>query len=58
MRWLTTAQAGEAIAVSEATVRRWVDQGRIEAVNVGSVARPRFRISEDALAAFMRKLAA
>ena len=46
---LSTAHVAERFAVSTSTILRRIRLGRIEAINVGSVDNPRYRIPEDKL---------
>ncbi|MBO6937582.1 MAG: helix-turn-helix domain-containing protein [Deltaproteobacteria bacterium] len=48
---LTTADAAEALQVHEATVRKWIRAGELEAKNFGSA----LRIRRDSLEEFMRR---
>jgi excisionase family DNA binding protein len=45
-------QVAERMNVCRSTVVRLHAAGEIEAINVGSAARPRYRVTEDALLAF------
>lgn len=40
--------------VSEVTVRRWISEGKLDAVRLGDGANPRLRVPESALEQFMR----
>ena len=51
---LTPEQVGRRLSVSSASVRRWIQSGELEAVRLGSGDLARYRISDDALAAFVR----
>lgn len=54
MRWFTAVEAARQIGVSPTTIRERVRSGELVAANVGSVERPRLRISGESLDAFMR----
>jgi excisionase family DNA binding protein len=55
LRYLSTAEAGQAIGVSAQAVRRYIDAGDLPAVNIAASGRKRLRVSEDALREFMDK---
>ena len=42
--YITTRKAAELAAVHPATIRRWIADGRLPTRQVGSPARPRFRV--------------
>ena len=44
----------ELLGVTEVTVRRWVSDGRLEAVRLGDGPNPHLRVSGAALAGFLR----
>lgn len=48
-RLVTTEAAGELAGVSESTIRRLIEQGRLKALNYGSALRPKWRIDTDDL---------
>jgi excisionase family DNA binding protein len=53
-RYLTPPQVAERLAVDAHRVLGWIRRGELHAVNVGDgTQRPRFRIGEDDLAAFL-----
>jgi excisionase family DNA binding protein len=45
-RLLTVAEVSERLAVTTKTVRRWIDEGRLEALSVGPTERVRIRESD------------
>lgn len=52
--WLSTAGAADIAGdVDEDTVRGWIASGKLKAFNAGTQARPRYRIRQDWLDAFM-----
>jgi excisionase family DNA binding protein len=54
--YFAIADVAEALHVDERPVRGWIKSGELRAVNCGSKAsgkKPRWRISEDALEAFL-----
>jgi uncharacterized protein YjcR len=60
LRYLTTAEAAKAIGVSPNTVRAWIDADAdpLPAFNIsGDDDKPRWRINEDHLRAYMDKRA-
>jgi hypothetical protein len=56
-RWFSPPQIADQLAVDAAKVLRWINSGQICAVNVatGLAGRPRWRISEEELFAFLRR---
>lgn len=50
---LTLPQVAERLNLSADSVRRLIDAGRLEAVNVSAGARRRWRVQEDALQRFI-----
>lgn len=53
MRVMTTAEAGAALRVSERTVERLIAAGTLAARNVGSPKRPRLRVTDQDLEAYL-----
>lgn len=49
----TTAEAGELLGVSGVTVWRWINAGRIRAVELGTGDKPKLRIRDDDLQQFI-----
>lgn len=49
----STAQVAALMGVARQTVSRWVDAGRIAAFDIGAPGRPRIRITQAALQAFI-----
>lgn len=47
--YLTVAEVAARYAVSADTVRRWIKQGEVEAINVGQGKRPTYRIASESL---------
>lgn len=58
MKFYTTKQAGDILGLSKSTVRRRINAGLIETVNLGVAGYPRPRISEDALKAYTDRASA
>jgi hypothetical protein len=54
-RWFTPPQVARQLAVDPAKVVGWCKSGKLVAVNVSDGIRPRFRISPEALADFLRR---
>jgi len=50
-KWLKTKEAAERLGTTVATIRRWIDDGRLPAVKVGS----QWRVREDVLEDFIEK---
>lgn len=57
LRYLTSEQAAEVLGVDSNTIRRRVHEGKIRWSNIGTPERPRIRISEDDLHAYMESQA-
>lgn len=57
LRYLSTKDAAKIIGVHPNTMRCYVEDGEIAYVDIGRHGRPRIRISEDELRAFMDKRA-
>lgn len=53
LRYLTTAEAADALGVSSNTVRAYIDAKVLPAFDIAIKGRKRLRISEDDLRAFM-----
>lgn len=53
MRYLTTKEAAEALTVSENTIRRRINEGLIKYHDIGVPGRPRIRITEEDLHAYV-----
>jgi excisionase family DNA binding protein len=51
----TTAEAGEILGVTSVTVWRWINAGRIRAVELGTADKPKLRIREDDLQKFIEE---
>lgn len=51
----TTAEAGQILGVTGVTVWRWVNAGRIRAVDIGAGDKPKLRIRDDDLQAFIEE---
>lgn len=49
----STAEAGKILGVTSVTVWRWVNAGRIRAVELGTSDRPKLRIRDDDLQQFI-----
>ena len=47
--WLTTKEVAERIKVTERTVRAMIGDGRLQAINVGTDRRARYRVTPQAL---------
>ena len=47
--WLTTKEVAQRIGVTERTVRKMIDDGRLQAINVGTKARRRYRVTRESL---------
>jgi predicted site-specific integrase-resolvase len=52
---VSVTEFGRRIGVSRAVAYRLVASGGIETVNVGSGATPRLRVTEDAIAAYLKR---
>lgn len=52
-RLYTTAEAGKRLGVSAVTVWRWINLGRIRAVELGTPDKPKLRIRDDDLQQFI-----
>lgn len=50
----STEEIANFFGVSDDTVRSWIRTNQLEALNVGTEARPRFRITDDQRDAFIR----
>ena len=55
MKDYTPAQVAESMGVSRGKVLAWIHRGELEAFDVSEGSKPRFRISEKALAAFRQR---
>lgn len=53
LTYLSTAAAAKAIGVSASTMKTYIDEGHVRYTDIGRNGRPRIRISEDDLRAFM-----
>jgi excisionase family DNA binding protein len=53
MRYLTTKEAAAALTVSENTIRRRINEGLIKYHDIGVPGRPRIRITEEDLHAYV-----
>lgn len=53
IRYLTTQQVAEELSVSSNTVRRWIETQDLKWHDVGVAGRPRIRISETDLKAWL-----
>lgn len=53
--WFTPPEVGSRFRVEAAKVRGWIESGQLAAINVATkgATRPRYRISEHALEAFL-----
>lgn len=54
-RWLTVSEAAERLRVGPATVRRYIDQGRLPSIRLSARA---YRIDRAAFEAFVASLSA
>lgn len=53
-KMLTVRQVADEMNVDEKTVRRWINRGELNAVNIGRI-RPEYRISRASLEYFKRQ---
>lgn len=53
--YLTPPEIAKLLRVSHEKVVGWIRRGELATVNVGNGTRPRFRISQESLDAFLRK---
>jgi len=53
-RLLTPTEVAGIVRVSPATARRWVSEGKLEAVRLGDSPSARIRVQPEALAKFLR----
>jgi len=51
---LKMPQVAQVLGVSQRTAERMAADKRIPAINIGTVRRPRYRITDEALTAFLR----
>ncbi len=58
MKWLSPPQIGKMLGVDPAKVIGWIRRGELKAVNVSDGSRPRFRIKESDLDAFLERRSA
>jgi excisionase family DNA binding protein len=55
-QWLSPAEAGARVGVTDETVVRWIKQaGGLKALDIGTKANPRYRIRPDWLDAFVAR---
>ena len=51
--WLTPPEIAELLRVNPDKVRGWIADGHLRAVNISDGSRPRYRVSQDDLDAFL-----
>jgi excisionase family DNA binding protein len=56
MRYLSTAEGAEVIGITRLTMSRWCKDGRIPCSDIGTATKPRYRIAETDLHAYMESL--
>jgi excisionase family DNA binding protein len=54
MRYLSTAEAAEVFGVGRMTVYRWCKEGQLPCSDISNGDRPKFRIAEADIHAFMQ----
>jgi len=52
-KWITPPKLAKLLGVNSNKVRGWIESGELRAVNLGNATRPRWRISQDELDAFV-----
>jgi len=55
---LTVQNIAERLKISRDTVYRWIESGELAAIDIGVDSRPRYRVSEEALATMLKARAA
>ncbi len=57
MKWTTPSRIAREMGVRQSTPKRWIRDGLLPAVNIGTEARPNYRILEDDFQEFLARRA-